>query len=103
MEMSAEIVDGKLCHITLIGRMDVEGIASIDKKFTATVEEARQPIIVDMSNVPYILINAKSAGAMNKKYFIVGPQDEVENVLKISGIDQLITIYKEIGDAIAHL
>ena len=69
--------------------MDVEGIASIDKKFTATVEEARQPIIVDMSNVPYmssigirlLLINAKSAGAMKKKYFLVGPQVEVVNVL----------------------
>ena len=111
MEMSAEIVDGKLCHIKLTGRMDVEGIASIDKKFTAAVEDAKLPVIVDMSDVPYmssigirlLLINAKSAGATNKKYFIVGPQDEVENVLKISGIDQLITIYKEMGDAIAHL
>lgn len=107
MEIREEVIDGDIYRICLNGRMDIEGVASIEKRFAELVAEPYQRVAVDMSAVPYmssigiraLLINAKAVSRRGGKYIILSPQSEVLDVLKVSGIDQLITICTDLDEA----
>lgn len=112
MEIREELLDGDIYRICLSGRMDIEGVAQIEKKFAELTGEPRQRIAVDMSDVPYmssigiraLLINAKAVTRRGGKYVIMAPQAEVLDVLKVSGIDQLITVCadrEEVGKSLS--
>lgn len=107
MEIREEVLEGDIYRICLDGRMDIEGVASIEKRFTELVAEPYARVAVDMSAVPYmssigiraLLINAKAVSRRGGKYIILAPQAEVLDVLKVSGIDQLITICADLDEA----
>ncbi|SEG27509.1 STAS domain-containing protein [Marinobacterium lutimaris] len=107
MEIREELLEGDIYRISLDGRMDIEGVASIEKCFAELAGQPHERVAVDMSAVPYmssigiraLLINAKAVSRRGGKYIILSPQPEVLDVLKVSGIDQLITICADLDEA----
>jgi anti-anti-sigma factor len=107
MNITDEHLSNEIYKINLEGRMDIEGVGSIETKFAGMTASPRQAIIVDMSAVPYmssigiraLLMNAKSVTKRQGKFVILNPEPNVKNVLVTSGIDQLIPIYSDLEQA----
>jgi anti-anti-sigma factor len=107
MNITDEHLGNEIYKINLAGRMDIEGVSSIETTFASMTAAPRQAIIVDMSAVPYmssigiraLLINAKSLTKRQGKFVIFNPEANVRNVLVTSGIDQLIPIYDDLEQA----
>lgn len=106
MEIAGENEDGVL-KVLLKGRMDVEGVATINDEFSRMMDADGLAVVVDMSEVPYmssigiraLLINAKTVSRRGGKYVLLSPQADVRNVLQVSGIDQIIVICDSLEDA----
>ena len=100
MEISEDQLAGNVTKINLSGRMDIGGVGQIETKLAGMTAAPRTAIIIDMSQVPYmssigiraLLTNAKAVGRRGGKLVIFGLQDNVKNVLTMSGIDQIIRI-----------
>lgn len=109
MEISELQLDNQVTKINLSGRMDIEGVKSIETDFATLTAAPRMAVIVDMSGVPYmssigiraLLINAKALAKRGGKFALLKPEPNVRNVLTTSGIDQLIAIHDDLDAAIA--
>lgn len=107
MEINEEILDDDIVKINLSGRMDLAGVNAIEKNFTSMTAAPRMAVIVDMNGVPYmssigirsLLIHAKSVTGRGGKYVLTGLQEDVKNVLQVSGIDKLIKICDDLVSA----
>jgi anti-anti-sigma factor len=110
MEISSDIVEGINC-IFLKGRLDIAGTQAVDLKFTTLTSTRRQPVMVDLSEVDFIssigirmlATNAKALNGSGTKMILVNPQKIVADVLRQSGMDQLIPIAETASDAAAML
>jgi anti-anti-sigma factor len=108
MEIQEEKLDGDIYKINLSGRMDIIGVGEIEIKFSGMTASPRMSIIVDMSDVPYmssigiraLLMNGKAVSGRGGKFTLLSPQDDVKNVLEVSGIDQILNICDSLDDAI---
>jgi anti-sigma B factor antagonist len=80
--------------------MDVNGTQQIDLKFTALTATRKAQILVDLSNVTFIasigirtlISNAKAQKARGGCLILYKPTDQVEQVLRATGIDTIIPI-----------
>ena len=110
MEIRLDIVEGVGC-VFLKGRLDIAGTQSVDLKFTTMTSTRRQPVMVDLSEVDFIssiglrmlATNAKALNGSGAKMVLVNPQKVVADVLRQSGMDQLIPIAETPSDASAIL
>jgi anti-anti-sigma factor len=108
MEISDELLNDDIHKINLIGRMDIIGVGQIETQFAGMTASAKQSVIVDMSEVPYmssigiraLLMSGKAVSGRGGKFAILSPQQNVLDVLKVSGIDQILTICSDIDEAI---
>jgi anti-anti-sigma factor len=109
MEIKETLIDSDIHKIELSGRMDIIGVGEIETQLANMTASAGMRIIVDMTDVPYmssigiraLLMNGKTVSSGGGKFAIFNPQPNVLDVLKVSGIDQILTICIELDDAIA--
>jgi anti-anti-sigma factor len=109
MEISDKVIESDILKIELSGRMDIIGVGEIETQFAGLTSSSYNAIIVDMTDVPYmssigiraLLMNGKAVSGRGGKFAIYNPQPNVLDVLKVSGIDQILTICTELDDAIA--
>jgi len=107
--MDLKVVDIKpgLTHISLMGKLDVEGEEQIGQQFEQLTSGASKPTVVDMSEVTYLaslgirllFTCAKSLAAGGKKMVVVNPQPMVEETLRTSGTITLIPIARDVEEA----
>src|SRR5258707_108552 len=108
MQINDEVLEGSIYKINLVGRMDVEGVGHIDVKFAGMTASPRKAIVCDLTQVPFmsslgiraLIMNAKSIGMRGGKMVILAPTPDVAEVLKTSGIPQIIPIYPTLAEAI---
>lgn len=108
MNIAEQILDNDVKKINLSGRMDLDGVAQIEKDFAGMTKAPATKVIVDMSEVPYmssigiraLLMNGKAVTGRGGKYVLMGTQADVRNVLEVSGIDKLIQICDGLDQAI---
>jgi len=94
-------------QINLSGRMDVNGTQRIDLKFTALTATRKAQILVDLSNVTFIasigirtlISNAKAQKARGGRMVLYKPSEQVEQVLRATGVDTIIPIAHDIEAA----
>jgi anti-anti-sigma factor len=111
MNITDELLDGDIYKISLSGRMDTDGVGRIETKLAGMMAAPRMSIIVDVSAIPFmaslgiraVLMSAKSVAKRGGKFVLLSPQDNVMQVLKSSGIDQLVTISNDLQDAISKV
>jgi len=106
MEIRSDAIDGYNC-VFLKGRLDIEGTQAVDLKFTALTATQRVPVMVDLSEVDFIssigirmlATNAKTLHSYGAKMVLVKPQLVVTEILRSTGLDQLIPIVDNVTDA----
>ena len=111
MDITEEQLPDAVFKINLAGRMDIEGVGQIETRLAGMTASPRMAIIVDMSGVPYmssigiraLLMNAKAVGKRGGRFALLKPEDNVRKVLVTSGIDRIISICDDLGDAVAKV
>ena len=112
MEIHTEPFDVAFTIVTLVGRLDITGALQIDRKFSV-IAGSEKKILVDMSQVGYIasigirilLTGAKTAKLKKGKMVFFNLQPNVENVLKTTGLLEVLPNFqnfKEACDALAN-
>ena len=100
MELAVQELESGILGINLSGRMDISGTQQIDLKFTALTASRRARILVDLSNVTFIasvgirilISNAKAQKLRGGCMVLYKPSNQVEEVLKATGIHTIIPI-----------
>ena len=107
MEISQEQLAGGVCKINLSGRMDIEGVGSIETRFAGMTASPRMAVVVDMSAVPFmssigiraLVMNAKAMANRGGRLVILSPVENVRSVLVSAAIDRLIPICGGLDEA----
>ena len=107
MELRETARNDDITQVALIGKLDVAGLHSVDVKFHSATAARRRNAIVDFSGVDFIsslgigmLVScAKSLARHQARMVIVNPQPVVEEVLRLTAIDQAVPIVRTVEDA----
>ena len=100
MEMKVVEETEDLTYVALVGRMDVGGVEQIETRFVAYTTSRSKPVIVDISQVPFmasigmrvILRVVKALKPIGAKLVVLKPQPLVEEALRIACLDQVFGI-----------
>lgn len=111
MDIEIQDLENDIKKIVLEGRLDIKGSSEIEAQFSNHVATKKAGIVVEMSGVDFIasigmrllLSNARAVQKWGGKMVLLNPTDLVDDALKISGIDQLIEVYRDEAAAIADL
>jgi anti-anti-sigma factor len=107
MELAIHELDSGILGINLSGRMDIIGTQQIDLKFTALTSTRKAQVLVDLSNVTFIasigirtlINNAKAQKLRGGSMVLYKPNNQVEEVLRATGIHAIIPIAHDIDAA----
>jgi len=108
--MATEELDGGVTKVILDGRMDIQGAESIDLKLSA-IAGSKKFVLLDLQKVSFIgsmglrslFRMARTINSRGGKVVLFGPDELVEKVLKVSGLNALVPIHHELQTAIAAL
>ncbi len=108
MPIAIEELEGEVTRVVLSGRVDVAGAHEIDMPM-AVVAGSRRAVVIDLTRVEFmasmglrsLVVSAKSIVSKRGKVVLLGPQPQVEEVIVVSGIDELIPIHHDEAAAIA--
>jgi anti-anti-sigma factor len=110
MALVTEELAGGITRVILDGKLDIEGAAAIDLDMNI-IACSKMAVVVDLQGVTYmasmglrsLVFPARNIKARGGKVVFFGPNELVERVLKISGVDTMVPIYHELQSAIAAL
>jgi anti-anti-sigma factor len=108
MPIAIQDLDGNVTRVVLSGRIDVAGAHEIDMPMNV-VAGSRRAVVIDLSAVDFmasmglrsIVLGAKSIISKRGKVVLFAPQPAVEEVITVSGVDELIAIYHDEAVAFA--
>ncbi len=108
MPIAIEDLEDAVTKVVLSGRIDVAGAHEIDMPMSI-VAGSRRAVVIDLSAVEFmasmglrsLVISAKSIVSKGGKVALLAPKPAVEEVITVSGIDQLIPIYHDQAAAIS--
>ena len=111
MELKVIKADGDYTHVALSGRLDIDGVTSLEEKFTHVVSDKGRPAIVDMTEVGFIaslgmrmLLNAaKALRANGAKLVVYNPQPVVLEALQTAGFAAVMPIENDFSKALELL
>jgi len=107
MNIKVSQTESNIIEVALSGRFDAEGVNRIRTQFLGLVEPKPKLVIVDLADVDFLasagirllLIAAKSLEKGEGKLALARPKNNVLHTLNITGIDNIIPIYKTIRKA----
>jgi anti-sigma B factor antagonist len=110
MNMNVTEIAGGITHVALDGRLDIAGAQEIDLPF-ATLSNSKDKLLVDLAKVDFIasmgvrtlMFGGKTIARKGGRIVICSPQENVEKVLRMTGLDEVITIYPDYSSALAAL
>jgi anti-anti-sigma factor len=110
MPIVMEELEGGITKVIIDGRLDIEGAAAIDMRMNV-IAGTKKAVLVDMQQVSFLgsmglralVAPARAIKGRGGKIVIFGPNEMVEKVLKMSGVDTMIPIHHELQNAIAAL
>jgi anti-sigma B factor antagonist len=108
MPIEIQELDGNVARVVLSGRIDIAGAHAIDMPMSI-VAGTRRAVVIDLSAVEFmasmglrtIVVSAKAIMNKRGKVVLLSPQPQVEEVITVSGIDDLIPICRDEAEAIA--
>src|ERR1700761_4755349 len=108
MKMDGDPVASGVVKVILEGRLDITGAAVIDLQFNA-IAGSHKGIVVDLANVSFLasigirtlLLGAKSVQRRGGRFVLLNPVGEVERVLEVTGVTDLMPIYRDSAAAVA--
>ncbi|HYP63771.1 MAG TPA: STAS domain-containing protein [Acidocella sp.] len=107
MAISIIELDGNVTKAVLSGRIDIAGAGEIDMPLSL-LGGTRRAVIVDLSGVEFmaslglrsIVMSAKAIFSKGGKAVLLSPQPAVEEVITVSGVDELIPITRSEAEAL---
>jgi len=110
MKIAEEELSGNIVKVILDGRLDIEGAPAVDLKMNL-IAGSRKAVLIDLERVSFLasiglrslVIPARAIKNRGGKVVLYAPNEMVEKVLKISGIDSIIPIHHNYDSAIAAL
>jgi anti-anti-sigma factor len=108
MKMQVEPVASGVVKVILEGRLDITGAGVIDLQFNA-IAGSHRGVVVDLANVSFLasigirmlLLGAKAVQRRGGVFVLLNPVVEVEKVLEVTGVTELMPIYRESEAALA--
>jgi len=108
--MSIEFEDSStgIRLIKIAGRLDIQGAGEIETRFAALAATEGRRLIVDLTAVSFlasigirsIISNAKAQQQRGGKMVLfVGDNASVTKTLELTGIDSLVPMFKDLGEA----
>jgi anti-sigma B factor antagonist len=100
MELIVEDMPNGITKAVLVGRMDIEGAATVDLRMNVLAGH-KPALVVDLSGVSFLasmglrtlMVCARAMALKGHKMALVGPQPNVEKVLLASGADEIMGIF----------
>jgi anti-sigma B factor antagonist len=110
MGMATEELPGGITKVTLDGRLDIEGAAAVDSQMNA-IAASHKAVLLDLQNVSFLgsmglrslVAPARAIKGRGGKMVIFGPNEMVNKVLNISGVDTMIPVHHQLQSALAAL
>ena len=98
-------------HLALQGRLDSAGAGAVDLELTSQTVARRKPVIVDLSQVPFIaslgigmLVRiARSLSGHGLRMVAVAPNQPVRHVLELMKLDSLLPVVTTRDEALRAL
>ena len=111
MELKSQETPDGVKVIALSGRMDIAGTQEIDLRFTNIASSHKSLVVVDIAEVSFLAsigmrtLVSSARALMNRggAMALVRPQPLVQQALVAAGIDSLIPIYPDVGEASREL
>src|SRR5690348_16474822 len=102
----AQIAPGAV-KVILNGRLDINGSGEIDVQFNA-IAGSHHGVIVDLASVSFLasigirtlLLGAKAVQRRGGTFVLLNPVPEVEKVLEVTGVIDLMPIYRNSDEAL---
>lgn len=93
--------------VALSGRLDIDGVTSVEMSFASAVAGKGKSAIIDMTEVSFIaslgmrmlLSGAKALRSAGAKMVIYNPQPVVQEALEMAGVNNLMPIENDLGKA----
>lgn len=103
MQLTIIRADDSISHVAILGRLDIQGVNSIQDQFIFNTAARRKATLVDVSQVTFIasmgmgmLVSAaKSLQRQGVKMVLLNPTNLVQRALESAGIQQVIPIANE--------
>ena len=93
-------------RVILEGRLDIAGAQEIDQPFSV-LGGSRRKVVVDLAKVSFLaslglrtlMFSAKAVNMKGGKFVVCAPDENVEKVLRMSGIADVIPIFADYAAA----
>ena len=110
MQMATEELEGNVTKVVFDGRFDIVGSEAVDLKMSV-IAGSKKFVLIDMHKVSFlgsmglrtIISAARTLKNRGGKMAVFGPDEEVEKVLKMSGVTAMVPIHHDFQSAIASL
>ena len=107
LEIKVEEIDS-IIILRLLGRIDASSSAILQDKMKVLINENRYVILLDFSNIDYLssaglrvlLSFTKKCREAKGRLGIFNISDDVMEVIKLTGFDKILNIYKKEKDAL---
>ena len=104
MKLEYSELDNGIRLIKLIGKLDLDGTNSVDKQFMQYCAGENIFVLVDLAQVnflssigiPMLIATAKAIAKRGGRMAFLNPQTNVKSVLDITGVSNIIRIYKDL-------
>ena len=111
MQLTVIRSDDTITHVSIHGRLDIDGVNAVADRFTFETAARRRATLVDLSHVTFIaslgmgmLVGAaKSLNRHGAKMVLLAPNALVHESLHAAGIDSVIPIARVEDEAKALL
>lgn len=99
---------GSVAVLAVSGRIDANSAPTLENVLLAAVDEKTGAIIVDMSAVDYVssaglnvaLLAAKALAKTSRRLVVAGMNDDVADVMRLTGVDKLIVLSASLDAAV---
>ena len=110
MDMQVQDSEGGVTRVVLEGRFDIAGAQKVDLRFSVLAGSAKA-LVVDMAKVSFLaslgvrtlMLTAKQLMRRNAVMAVCGADENVENVLRSTGFDEIVDLYPDFATALAAL
>src|SRR5690242_5693586 len=110
MKMEVEPIAPGSVRVILDGRLDINGSGVIDLQFSA-IAGSHRGVIVDLASVTFLasigirtlLLGAKAVQRRGGAFVLLNPVPEVEKVLEVTGVIDLMPIYRNSDEALTAI
>jgi anti-sigma B factor antagonist len=111
MELHFSDLENGISCIKLIGTLDTQGVDAIEIKFAGYSSGDHARVLVDLSEVEFLasigirmlVTTAKAVVNRGGKLVLLNPNENVMNVLQMTGVPDILPVHRERNAAIAGL